>query len=146
MKKTALVIMIFCCSYLAGMKNCDAKLRIIIGYGFSTVNNGCEEGHGLCVIISWRIVDENFDVKDLADDMGLAEIEIVDNQLVMNLLYDRSKGSLDRNFDVVKNIMLDQNVCEQLGYRSILIEAGKYELDFKNFKYGSVMLPVQLRN
>ena len=132
---------------LASVYDCEAKPKFVFGtYSRPDVTGeGCDGDRGTCIIIHGRMVDDDFNVKDLGDGMGLAEIEVVDGQLKFNILFDTSKDPFQRNFNVIKDIRLDKEVCEYLGYQTVIIEAGEYGVDFSRFEYGSVLLNVQLR-
>ena len=124
----------------------EAKPKLVFGTrSHPGASDNCEGDRGICIIIHGRIVNDDFDIKDLGDDMGLAEIEIVDGELKMNILFDNSKNCFDRVFHVIKDVSLDEEVCEALGYRHVVIQSGKYGVDFSRFRYGAVEIPVEVR-
>ena len=147
MKKYIFVLFILSFFSFSLIENCNAKPKLVFGTRSHPIGNGegCEGDHGLCIIIHGRVVNDDFDVKDLGDDMGLVEAEIIDGELKLNILFDESKYCFEKDFTVIKNIVLDEEVSEKLGYQNVTIEAGVYRVDFSKFRYGSVVLPVQIR-
>lgn len=140
---TTILLLIAC----AGINTSMAKPKFVFGtYSRPDAEGeGCEGVRGLCIIIHGRIVNDDFDIKDLGDDMALAEIEIVEGELKMNILFDNSKNCFERSFRVIKNVTLDETVCEALGYRHVVIEPGEYVVDFSRYQFGAVVLPVTIR-
>ena len=119
-----LLLMLFFVIF-ANVLNGEAKPKIIFGTHSRPSSNGdgCDGSRGICIIIHGRLVEDDFNVKDLGDDMGLAEIEIIEGQLKMNILYDTSKDPFQKDFNVIKDISMDKEVCEQLGATTITASA-----------------------
>ena len=143
--KTYLIIL-FTISFLilGAQVNCVAKIKIKFAFGDKSAINDCA-GRGICAYIIFKVVDDNFNEKDLPDNMGLAIIDIIDGKMKMDIIYDNSEDRFKSEFEVAHDISLSEEICEKLGYQSILIHTGQYNLDFSKFQYGSVKLNVETR-
>ena len=143
MRNLKLIIFMFVLNLFGIYSDCSAKIRIIFLVGSHSENEACVGDHGICVIIRWRIVDDQFDLKDLGDNMGIADIEMINGKMKMDIVYDNSKDRFDPEFEVSQNMTVSKEVCEALGYQSIVIQEGHYNLNFSKFQYGSVDLNVE---
>ena len=147
MKNIKIIMLLICFFSIAGIYNCNAKPKFVFGSHSrpDATGEGCDGDHGICIIIHLRLVNDDFDIKDLGDDMALGEMEIVDGELKMNILFDNSKNCFDKTFSVIRKVTLDEDVAELLGYRHVEINAGEYGVDFSRFRFGSVVIPVEVR-
>ena len=143
MKKFKIIILILLLT--AGVSiDSSANLRIHFAFGDSPAINDCA-GRGICFYINFRTLADNFNVNDLGDNMGIAEIEIVNDELKMDIIYDNSEDRFNPEFNVAQSIELDAAICKLLGYNDVIILAGRYRLNYSRFQLGSVTIPVEVR-
>ena len=144
MKTTKIIILIIGIAVCGTQMDCDAKIKVKFAFGDRAAINDCA-GRGICAYINFRVINENFNPKDLDDNMGIAEIEIIDDKMIFDITFDNSGGRNEPEFSVAQEIILDADICEKLGYQSIEIQPSEYLLDYSKSVYGTVKLSVVVR-
>lgn len=95
---------------------------------------GCDGEKGLCI----RFFSST---KTMGTGEGIAEIQIVRNQVHFNIIEDSSPAEADENiFYVYEDKTLPTEISEPLGFNKIIIRKGDYRLDKSKNPLGSVML------
>jgi len=112
------------------------RIRLIVGTRSrpSSDGKGCDGDKGFCFIFG----SSN---KTIGQEAGVAEVQVVKNQLMINMISDPSPAEANENtFYVYEDKVLPMESSEELGYSKIIIRKGQYPIDKSRNRLGSVLL------
>lgn len=113
-------------------------------------NGGCTGEKGICIIIEIKnatgLLRESDPQANLGDDMAMAELTRVDDgHYRLDILAQRSDVLNGPFFTVEQPISLNAELLTLLGVQSVVIQPGRYSVDYSNCRYGSVLLETASR-
>jgi hypothetical protein len=145
MKKIISIIFLMALSFSLISTTASAKFKIVFGTKShpDTAGNGCVGPSGTCVIVSFRAYHGQ-PTGDLGDNMGVAELSIMDDgKLKFDILFDSATDNKDDKFFIVeRNIDVSEEVCRGLGLSTLRIKQGRYLKNYTNLQNGSVILDI----
>lgn len=115
------------------------KIRVVFGTRCKRYNDGCSGDKGICLFIS------NSE-KAGAGSYGTAEVSIVSGQIKMDIIQDSSPATdLEKIFYLYTTKSLPAEVCNYLGYKSIVLQPGEYRIDKTRYPLGSILIRAELQ-
>lgn len=105
----------------------------------NSTGTGCEGDKGCCFIGSADgIVTEN---------TGTAEISIIKGGILLNIIEDRSPAKdYENTFYIYSPIAIPREQCTNLGYKSIILQPGKYAIDKSTNPLGKVKITATIQS
>jgi hypothetical protein len=142
MKKIISGLILMVLSFTLISTNASAKVKIIIGTRShpDSSGHGCTGDKGICIIVQTGVLLRQRS-SDLGDDMGIAEISVLQpGKLNFDILLDNAKDNKGTYFFVLKDVRFNEEICKALGVNSMVVKAGKYLVDYSKLENGSVVL------
>lgn len=101
----------------------------------------CSGEKGICLVIEPQVVSsapESFEPNEGYGQWNVRS-SATEMDIVIHDAYDLDTSSV---FEVYEDINLPTSVASELGYSSVVIEAGEYDMDYLTYQHGSVVVNV----
>jgi hypothetical protein len=101
----------------------------------------CTGDKGICLIIEPSVVQSEPDSLETGHGYGKWNVQDNGQKMDIKILdnYELDQGS---SFYVEENIQLSSDVARALGYNSVTIESGQYNVDYTDLIHGEVVVDV----
>lgn len=135
----------------------DAKTKNNVSYqinGWPTIifgtkskpcrnDNGCycDGNKGICLLINPEPLSNT--PNNLVEGQGYGNwiIDPTNSKFTIQIL-DNFELDQNSNFSVENDYELPSDVCAYLGYTSIILSQGEYQVDYSNFQHGEVIVDI----
>ena len=82
----------------------------------------------------------------LGDDMAYGEMTINgDHTIQLDVLAQHSDVTIDDHFTIEQPIDLTEEVCQQLGCKSLTLQPGVYQVDYAACRLGTIMIDMMMK-
>jgi hypothetical protein len=97
----------------------------------SPPTGGCTVPLGICIIIPIGLTD-NVTAEEYEDGFGIADCDKVDSKI--HLVFKRRAALDDGTIPIQDNWNLGTAVSKKLGYNSVIVRPGRYNVNFSNYR------------
>ena len=110
----------------------------------------CVGERGMCLIIEIKPNTALAKYPDpgtmLGDDMAYGEMTINgDHTIQLDVIAQHSDVTIDDHFTIEQPIELPDDVCQQLGCKSLTLQPGVYQVDYAACRLGTIMIDMMMK-
>lgn len=103
--------------------------------------SSCETPLGICISIPIGLAETALTDREIEEGYGTATFQVIDEGL-LRMVFDREAALPDGTIRIDFDKELESPLAEALGYRSITLLGGVYQVDFSTERFGEVVVRI----